>query len=193
MPCLPKTHCASFKTVNAMVTVSYTHLMFTGVVTRPLIDKFKVSREKLAYICDATSAPVNAIIPLNSCLLYTSTRTRSSPSSLCPAPSRTVRGRCPISPAASAASPTGMITGPPLTRRIRRPTAAVFRSWTAPSVPVPKPEEETAPLPPEPTLDAEPLSPLPDGGVIGEPPAKPEEEYAKRAADAALFVLSVQV
>ena len=41
-------------------------IMFTGVVTRPLIDKFKVSREKLAYICDATSAPVNAIIPLNS-------------------------------------------------------------------------------------------------------------------------------
>ena len=41
-------------------------IMFTGVVTRPLIDKYKVSREKLAYICDATSAPVNAIIPLNS-------------------------------------------------------------------------------------------------------------------------------
>ena len=41
-------------------------IMFTGVVMRPLIDKFKVSREKLAYICDATSAPVNAIIPLNS-------------------------------------------------------------------------------------------------------------------------------
>ena len=41
-------------------------IMFTGVVTRPLIDKFKVSREKLAYICDATSATVNAIIPLNS-------------------------------------------------------------------------------------------------------------------------------
>lgn len=41
-------------------------IMFTGVATRPLIDKYKVSREKLAYICDATSAPVNAIIPLNS-------------------------------------------------------------------------------------------------------------------------------
>ena len=41
-------------------------IMFTGVVSRPLIDKYKVSREKLAYICDATSAPVNAIIPLNS-------------------------------------------------------------------------------------------------------------------------------
>mgnify|MGYP005966675627 CR=1 FL=1 len=59
--------------------------------------------------------------------------------------------------------------------------------------PVPKPEEETTPLPPEPTLDAEPLSPLPDGGVICDPPAKPEEEYAKRAADAALFVVSAQV
>nr|WP_288893164.1 Na+/H+ antiporter NhaC family protein [uncultured Blautia sp.] len=41
-------------------------IMFTGVVTRPLIDKYKVSREKLAYICDSTSAPINAIIPLNS-------------------------------------------------------------------------------------------------------------------------------
>lgn len=41
-------------------------IMFTGVVTRPLIDKYRVSREKLAYICDSTSAPINAIIPLNS-------------------------------------------------------------------------------------------------------------------------------
>ena len=42
--------------------------------------------------------------------------------------------------------------------------------------PVPKPEAaETPPLPPEPTLGAELLSPLPDGGVIGDPPAKPEE------------------
>lgn len=41
-------------------------IMFTGVVSRPLIDKYQVSREKLAYICDSTSAPINAIIPLNS-------------------------------------------------------------------------------------------------------------------------------
>lgn len=41
-------------------------IMFTGVVTRPLTDKYSVSREKLAYICDSTSAPINAIIPLNS-------------------------------------------------------------------------------------------------------------------------------
>lgn len=41
-------------------------IMFTGIVTRPITDKYKVSREKLAYICDSTSAPINAIIPLNS-------------------------------------------------------------------------------------------------------------------------------
>ena len=39
-------------------------IMFTGVVTRPLIDKFKVSREKLAYICDSTSAPICCLIDL---------------------------------------------------------------------------------------------------------------------------------
>lgn len=41
-------------------------ILFTGVITRPLTDKFRVSREKLAYICDSTSAPINALIPLNS-------------------------------------------------------------------------------------------------------------------------------
>ncbi|MDR0601707.1 MAG: hypothetical protein LBG42_04935 [Treponema sp.] len=41
-------------------------IMFAGVVTRSIFDKLKVSREKLSYICDSTSAPVNAIIPLNS-------------------------------------------------------------------------------------------------------------------------------
>lgn len=34
-------------------------IMFTGVVTRPITDKFKVSRENLAYICDSTSAPLS--------------------------------------------------------------------------------------------------------------------------------------
>jgi Na+/H+ antiporter NhaC len=41
-------------------------IMFTGVIARSIFDKLKVSREKLSYICDSTSAPVNAIIPLNS-------------------------------------------------------------------------------------------------------------------------------
>lgn len=41
-------------------------IMFKGVVMLPIFDKFKISREKLAYINDSTSAPINAIIPLNS-------------------------------------------------------------------------------------------------------------------------------
>lgn len=40
-------------------------ILVSGVVARPLTDKYKVSREKLAYICDSTSAPVCALIPLN--------------------------------------------------------------------------------------------------------------------------------
>jgi Na+/H+ antiporter NhaC len=40
-------------------------LLVAGAVSRPLFDRYKVSREKLAYIIDATSAPVCVMIPLN--------------------------------------------------------------------------------------------------------------------------------
>ena len=40
-------------------------LLVAGSVSRPLFDRYKISREKLAYIIDATSAPVCAMIPLN--------------------------------------------------------------------------------------------------------------------------------
>lgn len=40
-------------------------LLVAGTVSRPLFDRYKVSREKLAYLIDATSAPVCAMIPLN--------------------------------------------------------------------------------------------------------------------------------
>ena len=36
-----------------------------GAISRPLFDKLKLPREKLAYYCDATSAPVCMSIPLN--------------------------------------------------------------------------------------------------------------------------------
>ena len=32
---------------------------------RPLFDRYKISREKLAYLIDATSAPVCVMVPLN--------------------------------------------------------------------------------------------------------------------------------
>ncbi|SFZ98574.1 Na+/H+ antiporter [hydrothermal vent metagenome] len=39
--------------------------LVSGTVAKPLCDKNGVSREKLAYICDSTSAPICSIIPLN--------------------------------------------------------------------------------------------------------------------------------
>ena len=65
------------------IPVSYTHLiddyfncLTVGSVMRPVTDKHKVSRAKLAYLIDATAAPVCIIAPISSwaaaCLLYTS-------------------------------------------------------------------------------------------------------------------------
>ena len=40
-------------------------LLVAGAVSRPLFDRYRISREKLAYIIDSTSAPVCVMIPLN--------------------------------------------------------------------------------------------------------------------------------
>ena len=40
--------------------------LVVGAVARPFFDRHRIAREKLAYICDATSAPVCMMIPLNS-------------------------------------------------------------------------------------------------------------------------------
>jgi Na+/H+ antiporter NhaC len=40
-------------------------LLVAGSVSRPLFDRYRLSREKLAYLIDATSAPVCVMIPLN--------------------------------------------------------------------------------------------------------------------------------
>lgn len=39
--------------------------LVTGTIFHPIFEKFKISREKLAYICDTTSSPVCVLIPLN--------------------------------------------------------------------------------------------------------------------------------
>jgi tetracycline resistance efflux pump len=41
------------------------NVLVAGSVSRPLFDRFKVSREKLAYIIDSASAPTCIMIPLN--------------------------------------------------------------------------------------------------------------------------------
>ncbi|MBT3530034.1 MAG: C4-dicarboxylate ABC transporter [Gammaproteobacteria bacterium] len=40
-------------------------LLIAGSISRPLFDRYKISREKLAYIIDSTSAPICVMIPLN--------------------------------------------------------------------------------------------------------------------------------
>ncbi len=40
-------------------------ILVAGSVARPLFDRFRVSREKLAYLVDSTSAPVCILIPFN--------------------------------------------------------------------------------------------------------------------------------
>jgi len=40
-------------------------VLVAGAIGRPLIDRFRVSREKLAYLIDSTSAPICILIPLN--------------------------------------------------------------------------------------------------------------------------------
>ncbi len=40
-------------------------LLVAGSVSRPLFDRYRVSREKLAYLIDATSAPVCVMVPFN--------------------------------------------------------------------------------------------------------------------------------
>jgi Na+/H+ antiporter NhaC len=40
-------------------------VLVAGAIGRPLFDRFRVSREKLAYIIDSTSAPICVMIPLN--------------------------------------------------------------------------------------------------------------------------------
>jgi tetracycline resistance efflux pump len=40
-------------------------VLVAGSVARPLFDRYRCSREKLAYIIDSTSAPISILIPMN--------------------------------------------------------------------------------------------------------------------------------
>lgn len=46
--------------------------LFVGPVMRKLTDKARISREKLAYICDSTSAPVCVLVPITGWAVYIS-------------------------------------------------------------------------------------------------------------------------
>ena len=40
-------------------------ILTVGTLYRPVFDRLKISREKLAYICDSTSSPASILIPFN--------------------------------------------------------------------------------------------------------------------------------
>ena len=44
----------------------YFNCLTVGTVMRPITDKHKISREKLAYIIDSTAAPICIIAPISS-------------------------------------------------------------------------------------------------------------------------------
>ncbi|MHC4813204.1 MAG: Na+/H+ antiporter NhaC family protein [Planctomycetota bacterium] len=46
--------------IESIITV-----LVVGTVARPLFDRLRISREKLAYLCDSTSAPVCILLPIN--------------------------------------------------------------------------------------------------------------------------------
>jgi Na+/H+ antiporter NhaC len=46
--------------------------LFVGPVMRDITDRFRISREKLAYICDSTSASVIVLIPISAWAAYMS-------------------------------------------------------------------------------------------------------------------------
>jgi Na+/H+ antiporter NhaC len=50
----------------------YFSALFVGPVMRDLTDRYRISREKLAYICDSTSASVVVLIPISSWAIYLS-------------------------------------------------------------------------------------------------------------------------
>lgn len=43
----------------------YANSMIVGNTMRPLTDSSRISREKLAYICDSTAAPVSSMVPVS--------------------------------------------------------------------------------------------------------------------------------
>jgi tetracycline resistance efflux pump len=48
--------------------------LINGAVSRPIFDRMKISREKLAYLCDSTAAPVCILLPLNAWGAYVVTQ-----------------------------------------------------------------------------------------------------------------------
>ncbi len=57
----------------ALFTSAYFSSLATGTVFKPIYDKMKISRAKLSFILDSTSAPINTLIPISGWVAYMAT------------------------------------------------------------------------------------------------------------------------
>src|SRR5699024_2307999 len=48
----------------------YFNALTVGNVMRPLTDRFRISREKLAYLVDSTSAPISLLAPISTWVVF---------------------------------------------------------------------------------------------------------------------------
>lgn len=51
---------------NARARADYANTLIVGSTFRPIMDQMLISREKLAFLVDATSAPIASISPISS-------------------------------------------------------------------------------------------------------------------------------
>ncbi|MBN2897351.1 MAG: hypothetical protein JXO44_01145, partial [Clostridia bacterium] len=54
----------------SLFTSAYFSSLATGTVFKPIYDRQNISREKLAFILDSTSAPINVLIPISGWVAY---------------------------------------------------------------------------------------------------------------------------
>ncbi|WP_337193947.1 Na+/H+ antiporter NhaC family protein [Pontibacillus yanchengensis] len=50
---------------TSLFTSAYFSSLATGTVFKPIFDRMKISREKLAFLLDSTSSPINVLIPIS--------------------------------------------------------------------------------------------------------------------------------
>ncbi|MBI2345409.1 MAG: hypothetical protein HYV03_00655, partial [Deltaproteobacteria bacterium] len=53
-----------------IITSAYFSILVNGTVMRPIFDRLKISREKLAFFCHAMSVPTKALLPISGWIAY---------------------------------------------------------------------------------------------------------------------------
>lgn len=62
--------CTSWLIGLSIFTSAYFSILVNGTIMRPIFDRFKMSREKLAFYCHAMSVPTKAFLPISGWIAY---------------------------------------------------------------------------------------------------------------------------